>query len=291
MAEGNGNQPSGGDIWGRGGYGTLETKVSNLDDKFESLSRTTQAQIIETRADTRLQIDQVRREVSDQFKGVNSLIAGLSADIKEQIKGGRTQWTPVLSTVGVMAGILISGVVAVGHMAFQPVIENAQRQELLLEKLADADAKKVSTDVYIAGLAAQQARNLQLQKDVDDLGKEVHTALIAQAYINGAKEAEHVAMQRDIDRNWQRTDTIDSQLVKRPELDKEDTHNEQRFDALSARANALELWLQGLAPGLKEIINAIEQRLDRLTFTTPQTPSQVVTPVPMVTEPAQPPRN
>lgn len=235
-------------------------------------------------------------EIRDQIQGLGNRMASDIQAISNKIDGqqqanwaqqqaaaagNRTNWLGVVGAVGTATGVLVSVFVVIGSMALSPIREAEARQELTIEKLAEAETKKVSNDTYIAGLAAQQVRNLALESATTKVNDALNTALIAQAYLNGQNAAQLAEIMRTNDREEKRTDMIDSQLVKRPELAQESSHvqqefveqrgeTEQRLNAISARQTTFETWLQSLAPGLKEIISTIELRLDRLTFAFPQ---------------------
>lgn len=226
------------------------------------------------------EIGEIRTQISGLGNRMDSAFVSISTKIDNQqqatwnqqqaaLAGSKTNGYAIMGAVGTAAGVLVSVFVVVGSMALGPIKDRLDRHDFSLEKVIESDGKKVSNEIYIAGLAAQQVRNLALEASTTEVNKTLNNALIAQAYVNGYNVAQSAEIMRSTDRNEKASERIDGQLVKRPELDKKDAHVESRLDAVSARQTWFESWLQGVAPGLKEVIGTIETRLDRLTFPAP----------------------
>lgn len=259
-------------------YGALEVRVTSLDAALENQGRATQSSLSDMRTDTVRQFDAVRRDFADAIGGVREQLTALSTDMKNQVSSGRTHWVPLLGTVATMATVLIATIGVVGSMALSPIRDDAKTDHALIQKLIDESVRK--TD-YSIDLIKQQSRNIAVEGSVVALREETVPSL---NYLHGQIDERQLAYLRDLLRIETRVDSIDGNLVKRPEIEAAARSEDQRYTALSSRLNALTEWLQQLFPA-NEVIKDIQEQLRELRTQQSAAPTPVpilpATPMPL----------
>lgn len=198
----------------------------------------------------------IRTQISGLGNRMESAIQAISSKIDNQqqaawnqqqavLAGNKTNWLAVMGAVGTAGGVFVSVFVVIGSMALNPIKDGMSRHEVMIEKEMDDIAKKVSSDIYTAGLAAQQVRNLAMEKETAKVNDDLTAARLVLANQVGADTERHEQYLRDQTQMYAQFASLNADMVKRSEHEEHWKQQAEavadanmRISAISARFNS-----------------------------------------------------
>ena len=247
-----------------GDLGALRERVSGTERAIDSIGD---------------QVATLQRDTARQIENLQTSLSGQIRDIATSFTASRsTNWGTIISAVGVVA--------VLGAAVLTPIMSDIGKTAETLEKLSD---KAVTKDVFKYSQEEQNSwlANLRDRARADE--DTITTDRIALARLDGADTERHETYLRDHAALMARVDSIDNNLIKRPEIEaalislRELTTltngaTANRIDAVIGSLNELRhdvgasyTWGDGLKHALDRIdniqqeINALAQTLGRAT--------------------------
>lgn len=163
-----------------------ERSLSGLDDKVTTLQRDTAAQISNLQTSLSSQI----RDMSQSFNATRT-----------------TNWGTIIAAAGF--------VLILGGAVLAPLMSDLRKASDALDGLTE---RTVKNEDYRSSLDQQQRRNLAMDAVSSALEKELVKTEVSLARLDGMETERHEEYLRSDMRHEVREDTMDSNIIKRPEI-------------------------------------------------------------------------
>lgn len=200
------------------------------------------------------------------FHGLRQDITNQIRDLAAAVRGRGTNW----GAIGTIGGVVVGALLTMGTQALQPLYKDVDRH--------DSSIERIKATGYTKQDAASDLDTVRRRMDRDET-ENAHRIdqMVSLAQFVEFKES----VLRDMGYLKVQTDTIDNNLIKRPEIEAQHRTEDQRYDALSARSNAIQAQLDSLFPASKTIDEMWAQlRENRNQFSqTPQLPIAPIAPI------------
>ncbi len=202
---------------------TLEVGFADLKNQFTTLQRDVQAGFSQQAASFSAQMANLAEKIERQGNVFNA--------------SNRTSITTFLTTTATVASVLG----AFGWAIIRPITDGQEDTARILGKLSEQAVHKEDFRIYAAD-TGNWIGNLRdrLRTDEDNAVSQRQISELKERLDERYKITED-AVNRDTARVERRTDDLDLQLVKRPEIEAAEKAIGERIDALSARNNAMQL--------------------------------------------------
>lgn len=174
----------------------------------------------------------------EDFGRLGDNLARQIENIATTVRGRGTNW----GAIGTIGGVVVGALLTMGTQALQPLYKDVDRHDAAIELIKSNAYTKADASVDLSTVRDRFARDeKETEHQIDQK--------VALAQFSEFKEG----VLTEIKDLKTRTDAIDSNLVKRPEIEAQHRTADQRSDALSARANTMQAQIDSFFPASKII--------------------------------------
>lgn len=174
----------------------------------------------------------------EDFGRLGDTLARQIENIATTVRGRGTNW----GAIGTIGGVVVGALLTMGTQALQPLYKDVDRHDASIEMI------KASRYTKTDAASDLDAVRRRFDRDESDVAHRFDQ-MVSLAQFTEFKEG----ILRDTKDTKDRVAGIDGNLVKRPEIEAEHRTEDQRSDALSARANAMQAQFDSLFPASRLI--------------------------------------
>lgn len=199
-------------------------------------------------------VDGVSDSLGSMIKGVSDKMDAQQQTAytlqRQAIDANKNNWVAIVVALATVAGVFISTFVVIGSMALSPIRETVGDLKRDSREQSETTVKTVDFNDF---KDAQQRRNIVAETGIKDANAAISALAVSVAHMQGQSEEQRASYLRELADTKASIRDIDGALVKRPEIEAANRSQDQRTDALSARANAMQAQIDALFPPSKLI--------------------------------------